>query len=171
MVKIRAAAFLSVYLGLIFFGSAASFGADTWAGLNRQVTDMYQKRYYTKAIPVAEKALSLAEKQYGPESPETALSLNNLGMLYKHKKMYSKAEPLYKRSLAISEKIVGSKSPDLTVALNNLAMLYAEMGKWSEARHYSIRAMSILEKHYGVNHAISKDARRRYLEMEKKYKK
>ena len=156
-------------LGIFCFASQ-SFAADSWATLNQKVTELYQKKYYTKAIPIASRALSTAEKQFGPNSPETALSLNNLAMLYKKKKNYADAESLYKRSLAISEKIVGKESPDLAVPLNNLALLYAEMGKWESSDRYSQRALAILEKTYGKDHPTTVQARQRYADMKTFYK-
>ena len=44
--------------------------------------------------------------------PDTAISLNNLALLYKEQGKYDDAEPLYKRALAVREEVLGSVHPD-----------------------------------------------------------
>ena len=38
-------------------------------------------------------------RQYGPDHPEVAQTLNNLGVLYASQGRYDEAEPLYRRAL------------------------------------------------------------------------
>jgi len=64
------------------------------------------------------------EKVLGPEHPDTALSLNNLALLYYNQGNYDDAEPLYKRGLAIYEKALGPKHPNTIVIRGNLSKLY-----------------------------------------------
>jgi tetratricopeptide (TPR) repeat protein len=160
----KIAAFLLVSCTL----SSAVFAADAaWPDLNNQVIEMYQKKFYTKAIPVAQQALDLAESTYGANSPEAALSLNNLAMLYKKTKKYPAAEKMYLKALAASEKIVGKDNADLAVPLNNLAMLYESQKNYKKSDEYSKRAISILEKKYGAKHATVLEAKSRYEAMKK----
>ena len=70
--------------------SNAAMAAETWDSLNAQVIQLYQKKYYTKAIPVAQQALDAAESDHGVNSPQTVLALNNLAMLYKKTKKCKK---------------------------------------------------------------------------------
>jgi len=73
MKRILSCLTILVLLSLAGAGAAAE---SSWSDLNRQVIEMYQKKYYSKAIPVAQKALDAAESAYGPDSPETVLALN-----------------------------------------------------------------------------------------------
>ena len=59
---------------------------------------------YAKAEPLFQRSLSIREKVFGPETPDIAATLNNLGGLYDSMGDYAKAEPLYERSLRILEK-------------------------------------------------------------------
>ena len=152
---------------LIFLSAAAIAAGSTWADLNKQIIEMYQKKLYTKAIPVAQKARDAAESEYGAESRESVLALNNLAMLYKKTKHYSAAEPLYKQALAVSEKLYGPNHPDLSLPLNNLAMFYNARKDYAKADQYSLRAISLLEKAYGPDHAYVREARARYDAMKK----
>ena len=152
---------------LLFFNGAAIAAGSTWADLNLQVIDMYQKKMYTKAIPVAQKARDAAESEYGAESRESVLALNNLAMLYKKTKRYSAAEPLYQKALTASEKLYGPDHPDLSVPLGNLAMFYESQQNYKKSDEYSLRAIALLEKAYGPNHAYTLQARERYEAMKK----
>ncbi len=87
----------------------------------RQGQARYQAGRYAEAIPHFEKALALAEREFGPESPETALYLNNVGFLYQAQGRNDDAEPVYKRSLAIREKVFGPEHPHVARTLHNLA--------------------------------------------------
>ncbi|MDP3284559.1 MAG: CHAT domain-containing protein, partial [Desulfobacterales bacterium] len=107
---------------------------------------------YSKAEPLYKRALAVAEKVLGPEHPNTALSLNNLAMLYESLGDYSKAEPLYKRALAINEKVLGPEHPDTAQSLNNIAGLYCSLGDYSKAEPLYKRALAIKEKVLGSEH-------------------
>ena len=59
------------------------------------------------AEPLLRSALEIAERDLGPEHPDTAGSLNNLASLLESKEDYASAELLYRRALAIAEKTLG----------------------------------------------------------------
>jgi tetratricopeptide (TPR) repeat protein len=75
-------AFVLLALGLWIFGCPASSAEDDDPNaLNQQVKQLIEEGRYPEAIPLAEKAVELAKRVYGPEHPYTATSLNNLGEL------------------------------------------------------------------------------------------
>ena len=74
-----------------------------------------------------------SEKALGPDHPDVAVSLNNLGQLYEAEGRYADAEPLFKRSLAIWEKALGPDHPDVAASLNNLAVFYQRQGRYADA--------------------------------------
>ena len=47
---------------------------------------------------------------FGPDHPEVAVSLNNLGVLYSNMDRYAEVEPLYLRALTIYETEIGTAS-------------------------------------------------------------
>jgi len=61
----------------------------------------------------------------GPEHPDTAQGLNNLGSVLAAQGRYADAEPLYRRALAIWEKVLGPEHPDTSTGLNDLAVVLA----------------------------------------------
>src|SRR5262245_41160058 len=65
--------------------------------LDEQAWQYFETRRYQQAITLAQRALAIREKALGPEHPDTAVSLNILGELYRVTGAYAKAEPLYQR--------------------------------------------------------------------------
>ncbi|MBI3775714.1 MAG: tetratricopeptide repeat protein, partial [Gammaproteobacteria bacterium] len=78
-----------------------------WEKLNGEVMSLYQQGQYANAVPVAKKALALAEQTLGANHPNVAGSLNNLAELYRIQGQYKQAAPLYQRALTIWEKALG----------------------------------------------------------------
>lgn len=60
----------------------------------------YQARH-NQAEPLMRRALSIAEKSYGPEHPSVAIRLNNLAALLQDTNRLEEAEPLMQRALII----------------------------------------------------------------------
>ena len=81
-------------------------------------------RPINQAEPLYKRALAIREKALGPDHPEVATSLSNLGTLYGSQGQYNQAEPLYRRALAIDEKALGPDHSDVAAILVNLAELY-----------------------------------------------
>jgi tetratricopeptide (TPR) repeat protein len=102
----------------------------------------------------AELALSISEKSFGPDAPDTGYSLNNLAGLLRAKGDYAAAEPLFRRALAIAEHAQGPDHPDTGTRLNNLADLLEAQGDYASALPLYRRALAIAEK---VQGAISED--------------
>jgi CHAT domain-containing protein/tetratricopeptide (TPR) repeat protein len=137
------------YLLLLSFGHAQQ---DLWEKLNNQVMSLYQQARYAEAIPVAQRALEVAETTFGSAHERTATSLNNLAQLYRAQGRYGEAEPLYKRALEILEKALGPQHPDVATSLDNLAVLYNAQGRYGEAEPLYKRALGIFEKVLGSRH-------------------
>ncbi|WP_298367705.1 tetratricopeptide repeat protein [Azospirillum sp.] len=120
--------------------------------LNSAAAAEYRAGRYPAAVPLLTEALAIREKALGPDHPDTALSLNNLGYLYRAQGKLADAAPLYTRALAIREKALGSDHPDTALSLNNLAYLYRAQGKLADAAPLYTRALAITEKAFGPDH-------------------
>ncbi|MCA2693052.1 MULTISPECIES: CHAT domain-containing tetratricopeptide repeat protein, partial [unclassified Microcystis] len=94
----------------------------------------------------------IKKQQLGDNHPDTAISLNNLALLYKSQGRYSEAEPLYKQALAIRKQQLGDNHPSTATSLNNLAFLYQSQGRYSEAEPFYKEALAIWKKQLGENH-------------------
>ena len=101
---------------------------------------------------VPDSACMFKEKALGPDHPDLAAALNNLGMFYCARGLYAKAESLYNRSLPILVKALGPDHPDLATSLNNLALLYHVQGLHEQAEPLYNRSLAIMEKALGPEH-------------------
>jgi len=117
-----------------------------------EIRRLKEKGQYDAGLPLAERALELREKVLGPEHPDVATALDELGQILHRKGEYARAEPPYQRALAIREKALGLEHPDVAESLNNLAFLYYERGDYGKAEPLYQRALAILEKTLGAEH-------------------
>ena len=65
--------------------------------LNKEVMELYRTGQYDRAVPVAEKALKVAEQNVGPDHPDVATSLENIAELYRVTNRPAEAEKLEAR--------------------------------------------------------------------------
>ena len=107
---------------------------------------------YAEAQKLSERALAINEKALGPDHPDTASSLNNLGYLLQAQGDLAGTRPHYERALAIREKALGPDHPDTARSLNNLGYLSQAQGDLAGARPYYERALVIREKALGPDH-------------------
>ncbi|XP_033113805.1 nephrocystin-3-like [Anneissia japonica] len=92
------------------------------------------------------RALQLEELATGPDTPELAKTLNELGVLYYLQNKHSTSEAYFKRSLAMREATQGSDHPDIAQSLNNLASLYNDRKQFDMAEPLYERALKIRQK-------------------------
>jgi hypothetical protein len=61
-----------------------TFGQETlWNELNLELAELYRQGKYQEATEVAQRAVKVAEKTFGPNHPRVATSQNNLATLYR----------------------------------------------------------------------------------------
>ncbi len=126
--------------------------APIWEALTKEAADLREKGDYEGAAKSGQKALELAEKAFGPDDPDTAGSLYNLGQIYVKLKKDAEAEPLFKRALEISEKTLGPDDPRVATALDGLSRLYFIQRRYQEAEPLYRRLLAVLEKSLGPDH-------------------
>jgi tetratricopeptide (TPR) repeat protein len=69
---------------------------------------------------------------HGPDHPDVARDLNNLGLLLQATNRLAEAEPMYRRALAIVEASYGPDHPDVAATLNNLGLLLQATNRLAE---------------------------------------
>jgi tetratricopeptide (TPR) repeat protein len=152
--RFRAALLPVLVLFLIAAPGVAPAGAqssDELTALNTQIADLNGAGKYGEAVPLAERALALAERLHGPQNPVVAAALNTLAGLYVAQGRAGEAEPLYERTIATLEAVRGPDHPDVAIALNNLAGLYRNQGRYADAERLYKRTLSIFEKARGAD--------------------
>jgi len=136
----------------LILAAVASAQETTWNALNRQILKLIKEQKHAEGVEVATKALAIAEKTFGPDHPDTALSLKALAFFYERQGKYTEAEPLYRRSLQIKEKALGEDHRRVANALNSLAVLLKRQTRFSEAEPLDRRCLAIREMALGTEH-------------------
>ena len=80
----------------------------SWSGLNAQTLSFYRQGNYDQALRTARQSLQLA-RQAGENHPAVALSMNNLGLIYRAKGHYQQAESIYLYALTLGEETRGRR--------------------------------------------------------------
>ena len=107
---------------------------------------------YLEGEPLIRRAIEIRETILGPDHPDTAKSLNDLGVLNERQGRYREAEPLFTRALEIRERVLGQDHSDTATSLSNLGGLYDTQGRYNEAESLFNRALVIREKTLGPDH-------------------
>jgi nephrocystin-3 len=82
----------------------------------------------------------------GPDSPDLARTLNEIGVLSYLQNNVDVAESFFKRSLDIRERVLGPEHPDVAQSLNNLAALFNDRKMYEQAEPLYERALNIRMK-------------------------
>ena len=123
--------------------------AEKVESMNSQILRLYRQGKYREALTLASDALRYSEDTLGPNAPETADCLNDLGGMYQSLGDYTNAETMFKQGLEIREKILGPEHQYTARNLDNLGTLYTQMGRYTDAEPLLERALAINEKVLG----------------------
>ena len=139
--------------GLCVLYSGLAF-AQTWEELNKQVTELYSKGQYENAIPVVQKAIEAAGKEFGEQHLNYTASLYNLGTIYFNLAQYKNAESLFIQAKEIFEKTTAENNLDYCNVLNNLGVLYERTGQYEKAEPLDLQALELRKKLLGENDPV-----------------
>ncbi|MCC7161551.1 MAG: tetratricopeptide repeat protein, partial [Anaerolineae bacterium] len=107
---------------------------------------------FTEGKELYKRALAIDEKQFGPDHPNVAIDVNNIGSVLQDLGDMAGAKAYLERALAIDEKQSGPDHPDVAIDVNNLGMVLKELGDMAGARAHYERALAIDEKQFGLDH-------------------
>ena len=144
-----------ILLALLFAagGSGRAIAqSENLPALDREVEQLLRAGKFSEAIPLAQRALEIAERQPGPNGLDLSNALQRLAILYVQQGQYANAEPLYKRTLALKEKALGPQHTEVGTTLFGLASLYVQQARYGEAEPLYKRVIAIKEHELGAEH-------------------
>jgi tetratricopeptide (TPR) repeat protein/transcriptional regulator with XRE-family HTH domain len=106
---------------------------------------------FAQARPLLERALRLRRHGLGGDHPDTAASLNNLGLLLGQQGELTAAGALLEQALEIRERQLGPDDLATAESLNNLASLRREQGDVAAALPLYERALAVRERAGGTD--------------------
>jgi serine/threonine protein kinase/Tfp pilus assembly protein PilF len=107
---------------------------------------------YDPAQGLLEKALDIRTEALGPDHPDVAITLSDLGNVQWHKGDLAKAKALLDQALTIREKRFGPDSAEVANSLHDLGTLNYTQGNYAEARRLLERSLAIRERVLGPEH-------------------
>jgi len=155
--RVMAAAVLALSLLAGWQAAAGAQNTGDIAALNSRVTQLHEAGRHAEAIPLAERALTLAERTRDGERRQLATALKNLVALYRARGRIADAEPLARRAVAISEATLGPNHPDVATSLSALADIQRDQGRHADAELLYTRALTIREKALGPDSFLTSE--------------
>ena len=101
------------------------------------------------ALVKFQKALRINTLLFGPESIETAKTMNDLALVYANSGKVDSAIYYYNKNVEIVKNIEGENSSLLPQAYINLANLYITLGNYDEAIEINLRIIEIVSTYKG----------------------
>jgi tetratricopeptide (TPR) repeat protein len=120
--------------------------------LNQAAGYLQTRAEYQRARAGYARALELAEAALGPDDPEVATYVNNLGYVLQDLGDLAGAKAAYERALKIDEASFGPDHPEVATDVNNLGDVLRDLGDLAGAKAAYERALKIDEKSFGPDH-------------------
>lgn len=113
-----------------------------------------EQAHYNSAERLIRRGLDIYEQLFGPNHPDVADGLNNLGWLYftQQEEKAKQVESLYRRAIAIYELTPESHRSEVARCYNDLAVLYGYRGNYEQAEQILQKALTIREQFFGPDH-------------------
>ncbi|MCD4781160.1 MAG: tetratricopeptide repeat protein [Candidatus Omnitrophica bacterium] len=125
---------------------------DDVARLNQEIQVLFDLQEYARAIPLAQRVLSLKKDQHGEDHLEAAMAMNNLAVLYKRSGHLDKAETLYLKSLSIELQWLGETHHQTLASFQHLAQLYEQRGEDRQSLIYYQKILNVRIATFGSDH-------------------
>ncbi len=116
-------------------------------------TLQYQEGRLPDAVKSAQQAKVMGERAYGPESPQVAAVLSNLGTFYDVMGKPQESVEASLRGLAIRRKALPAGHPDLAKSYNTLGNGYLGLNQPDLALNFYRQAADLFSRRYGATHA------------------
>jgi len=126
------------------------------AELSGAISDMANTHFYAGEYDAADSlnrlGLEIDRRLYGPDHPNVADGLINLGAVQFQRGRYDLAEARYREALSIMESYYGPDHPETASALTVLGRALNYQGKTEEALGYLRRALEVQLRLFGPIH-------------------
>jgi serine/threonine protein kinase len=104
---------------------------------------------YVQAEKMDREALAIYRKLLGPESPEAASALQDLGLALLAEGKLTEAEETDREALAIQQRLFGNENAQVATSLHELALIYMERGRFAVAEKMARESLEIRGKLFG----------------------
>ena len=117
-----------------------------------QISKLQAQKQERQAIPLAERALSMAEKTVPPNDPRYIAVLITAGEVYWRAGAIQTAEPLLQRAAKSAETSLPPSHPLVYASLVNLGLFYREQEDGAKSHYFFKKVVALMEKLHGPEH-------------------
>ena len=114
--------------------------------IQSEVKRLFQEKRYEHALPLAHRAVHLAEEEYGLGHPTMGTLLFNLGKLYQLDGQMARAVLYYEKALDIRISVLGRNHPDLAASYFGLGRVFSDQCKYDQAEESFNEALGVMER-------------------------
>jgi CHAT domain-containing protein/tetratricopeptide (TPR) repeat protein len=143
---------LTALLAIAPVSLAKSQTTDELRSLNRQVEQLFRDGKYSDALPIAQRALGLAE-QRGSDDAGVATPLYNLAEIYWKQGRAEEAESLHRKALNIRENALAADRPEIDLSLGRIAEIDRSLNRYGALQLLYEHWLAVREKALGAGHA------------------
>jgi tetratricopeptide (TPR) repeat protein len=161
----RALAIYEAHLPPDHSGRGGVLDSDIGRDIGRALNNLGLVRYLQEDLPGArdylERALDTNQTAFGPDHPEVASTLNNLGQVLRREGLAG-ARGLHERALAIKQAApdFGPDSPSVAETLNYLGVVLHDLGELRASRDAHQRALEIFQALFPPDHPNVRTSRK-----------
>jgi len=142
---------LYIMLFILFLSCIKTY-AQEWEQLSDSVDVLFKNGSYKDALPICEKALQAAEREFGKLDSNYQKTVRVYSDLFYFITDYHKSLEWAKEDSALCERIYYRKSAKFAEVLNNLAILYKKIGSYEQVEPLYLEALEILKEIFGRIH-------------------
>jgi tetratricopeptide (TPR) repeat protein len=104
-----------------------------------------------------QRAREILEQTLGPQHPDVAAAISNIGLMYQDQGRHEEALTQYQRALEIQQHALGPEHPDVASSLNDIGVVYQLEERYEEALEVHQRALGISERAFGLHFNVLRD--------------
>ena len=136
----------------LFDGAKKENANFVWI-LNLLAEISYRHKKYDESLAYAERALSLIQKQFGPNHFYAAASLSFIGLAQMKLRKFPSAKITFKNTLQLIDTSYGKNTEKYLLSLQNLARVCSEMGDSIECETHLEESMEVYQSVFRNNFA------------------
>ena len=126
--------------------------AKTLEEFQALVDEHASKGEYASAREVLEKTLALCLNVFGPDHPDTVVSMHNLALVHGKLGDHAKARELQEKVLDIHLRLLGPEHPETVQAINSLALTCDELGEYQRLKELTEKMLEVRTRQHGPDH-------------------
>lgn len=136
-------------LSIMFLGFVTYSQKSKLDSFNNKYNKYYEAQKYNKALRIAQKTQKYAERKFGKNSLENAISLKQLGEHYLDNDEFNKSEHYCLNSILVFQNIGDTNGIDFANVNNTTGILYKQIGNYAKSLTFYQKSLFLFQQNLG----------------------